>query len=37
MPLDSKLRFDYMKPEVPADLPHFEIPLIKATAENFAE
>ncbi|MCP4237077.1 MAG: hypothetical protein GY770_26435, partial [Aestuariibacter sp.] len=37
MPLDSNQRFDYMKPEVPINLPHFEIPLIKATPENFAE
>lgn len=29
-------RFDYMNPDVAADLPHFEIPLIEATAESFA-
>ena len=37
MPLDSNQRFDYMNPDVPANLPHFEIPLIRATPENFAE
>ena len=37
MPLDSDERIDYMNPTVPANLPHFEIPLITATPENFAE
>ena len=37
MPHDGDERFDYMNPDVPANLPHFEIPLIKATPENFAE
>ncbi len=30
-------RFDYMHPDVAAGLPHFDVPLIRATAENFAE
>jgi len=29
-------RFDFMNPDVPAGLPHFEIPLMRATPENFA-
>lgn len=29
-------RFDFMNPDVPPGLPHFEIPLIRATPENFA-
>ena len=33
---NNDVRFDYMNPQVPEDLPHFEIPLIKATPENFA-
>lgn len=37
MPRDDEERFDYMNPIVPAGLPHFEIPLIKATVENFAD
>ncbi|MFT5001440.1 MAG: ureidoglycolate lyase [Paracoccaceae bacterium] len=27
---------DYLNPDVPANLPHFEMPLIPATVENFA-
>ncbi len=37
MPHNNAKRFDYMNPEVPAGLPHFEVPIIKATPENFSE
>ena len=37
MSCNNTKRFDYMNPVVPKDLPHFDLPLIKATAENFAE
>jgi len=37
MSCNNTKRFDYMNPVVPKDLPHFDVPLIKATAENFAE
>jgi len=30
-------RFDYMNPDVPTGMPHFEIPLVTATAESFAD
>lgn len=33
---DNNQRFDFLNPDVPAGLPHFDIPLIEATAENFA-
>lgn len=36
MTRDNEQRFDFMNPEVPADLPHFEIPLLRATPDNFA-
>ena len=36
MPNTQIKRFDYMNPTVPDGLPHFEVPLVKATAENFA-
>ncbi|NIZ61263.1 ureidoglycolate hydrolase [Sedimentitalea sp. CY04] len=29
-------RFDYMNPDVAAGLPHFEVPLVRATPESFA-
>ncbi len=37
MPDDINPRFDYLNPDIPVGLPHFEIPLIRATAENFAD
>ena len=36
MTRDNSQRFDFMNPDVPAGLPHFEMPLIRATPENFA-
>jgi ureidoglycolate hydrolase len=35
MPEDNDARFDYMNLEVPAGLEHYEMPLIRATAETF--
>ena len=36
---EQKLRtsFDYMNPDIPAGLKHVEMPLVRATAENFRD
>lgn len=34
--MDDHKRFDYMNPQVPAGLSHFEMPLVRATPETFA-
>ena len=36
MTTENSQRFDFMKPDVPPGLPHFQIPLIRATPANFA-
>ena len=36
MTLDMEKRFDFMNPDVALGLPHFDMPLIRATPENFA-